>query len=242
MKFKSLAILAMSMALCAACAADHDSTSEPPVAAPTDVEISPAAMLNADPGLLTSEPKQLVETIMTCFAAGRDRWMSGALPEPVLAEMWGDLSWIRSVTKPELREQYETVFDLSAGQHTVSAQKLLAATNQIADGLAHARARQIEGWMNEQYGADVPENSDEFDADFRAALEASSKQLQAVGPFVAKMSPTTRPYARLLLEGAIYKDDFAQSCASAQILKSPAADQELVKQAMAAVTQGADTP
>ena len=208
------------------------------------MDVAPSAALDADPMLSTSDPETFAHVLMRCFAADRERWMAAALPEPVVYQMWGDLGWIRTVTNPAQRELYTTVFDLSAGQYTVAAQKLLAATNRMAGSNTHAKARQIEGWMNEQYSADIPESSDEFDPEFRDALQASAMQMDAMEPHIARASDRMKPYVRLLLEGTIYNDEFAQTCGAAQIADALAGDQAVVAAAQATLktTLGASQP
>ena len=173
------------------------------------------------------------DVLLACLASDRDKWLANALPESMLFQMWGDLGWIDQVKDPALRKRYQAVFDLSAGQHTVSAQKLMAAINAQAGKQAPDAAKEIERYMSQQYEPNVPEDSDAFDAEFRAALATSAAQLRQARQLTTPISKPWRPFADLAVEGVVYHDDFAQACAMTEINRAPRADRVAASAAIA---------
>ena len=219
------AALILAIVLIAAC-------SRPAADAPAQAPSASAPVAQPVPPAGTkTQPPAMADALLACLASDRAKWLAGALSEADLAQMWGDLGWIQGIKDPVLQKRYQAVFDLSAGQHTVSAQKLMAALNAQAGEQAPAQAKEIDGFMRQQYAADVPADSDEVDAEFRAALAASAAQLKQVRPILDKVSEPWRPYADLAVEGVVYSDAFAQVCAIQALRSAPKQDQVSTEQA-----------
>ena len=222
------AALLLAIALSAGCSrpAANGQAQAPSASAPVAAPVPPAG---------TTTPPPMADALLACLSADRGKWLADALSESDLSQMWGDLGWIRTVKDPALQKRYQAVFDLSAGQHTVSAQRLMSAVNAEAGDQAPAQAKEIEGYMRQQYAAEVPADADAFDPELRAALEASAAQLKQARPLVDAVSAPWRPYAALAVEGLVYSDAFAQACAVQALRSASTADIASTHQAMTKV-------
>lgn len=220
--------LILAIALSAGCTA-------PSAGGPAQAPSASAPAAKPVPPAGTNAPPAMTDALLACLAADRGKWLAGALSESDLAQMWGDLSWIEGIKDRQLQKQYQAVFDLSAGQHTVSAQRLMSALNVVAGALAPPQAIEIEGYMRQQYAAEVPADADAFDPELRAALEASAAQLKKAQPIIAGVSAPWKPYAELAVEGAVYSDAFATACAIKVLGSAPKADVAATEKAVTAV-------
>ncbi|MEJ7746818.1 MAG: hypothetical protein WKF61_08710, partial [Luteimonas sp.] len=184
----------------------------------------------------------MTDALLECLASDRAKWLAGALSKTDLAQMWGDLSWIQDIKYPVLQKRYQSVFDLSAGQYTVAAQRLLAAINTQAGAQAPEQAKEIDGFMRQQYAADVSADSDAFDAELMAALAESAAQLKEARPLVQQVSEPWRLYADLAVEGVVYSDAFAKACAVRALQGASEQDRVAVDRAVAKVQSLMPTP
>ena len=234
--FPLIALTCAIVIAATACTADSTAptTGQATILPATEADLD---LPRTDPGLLTEVPENLATTLSGCLASDRPRWTAQSLGAADLLDMWGDLSWIDEVADPVSRAQYEDVFVLSAGLHPVGAQKLLAAVNAALGAGAPARARDIEGWMNEQYNPQVPDHAEEFDASFLAELQAAASRMELANHFVGQASPAAQPYVRLTLEGTVYNDEFAQACGASALANASQADQQALQSGQEAIAQ-----
>lgn len=170
----------------------------------------------------SSAAPSVIDAMLACLATDRAKWLAGAPSGAPADELWGNADWIDQVKDPARQAQYRAAFDLYQSQHTVAGQVLMSAVVEQQGANAPHPARAVEALMREQYNAVFPPDSDAFDPELRAALEAAAAQLQQGRASILPIDADWRPFADLAVQGAVYSDAFAQSCALQVLRQAPA--------------------